>query len=108
MSQRTEIMLELVLDIKNNRKPKGSDAIAALEALLSQGSLKFLRESKVPDVQLRSVTWDKLLQPDKKVLKPSCAIVLTPANSQRHCWRVSDSRPACSSYSGTSRHVMPL
>jgi hypothetical protein len=69
MSQRTEVMLELVLEIKNNRKSKGGSVTAAgLEVLLSQGSQKWLKDSQVAEVQLRAVTWGKLLQPDKKVV----------------------------------------
>ena len=67
MSNRTEVMLELVLDIKNNRQPKGGGAIST-ESLLGQGSLRWLRESRVAEVQLRSVNWPKLLAPRKKVL----------------------------------------
>lgn len=67
MTQRAETMLELVLDIKNNRRTKGSTPASALDSLLGQGSLRWLRESHVVDVQLRAVSWQKLLQPDKKV-----------------------------------------
>lgn len=76
MTQRTEVMLELVLDVKNNRRPKGS-AAASQESLLSQGSLKFLRDSKGAEVQLRTVTWEKLLQPSKKVRQAAGLLNLT-------------------------------
>lgn len=80
MSERTQVMLELVLDIKNNRKLKGSAQVAALESLLSQGSLRFLRESKVPEIQLHGLTWEKLMQPQKKVTCPFfCATVTCPS-----------------------------
>ena len=67
MSQRTEVMLELILDIKNNRQPKGGSKGAALEMFMGQGAQCWLKESKVADIQLRAVTWEKLLSPDKKV-----------------------------------------
>lgn len=67
MSPRTEVMLELILDIKNNRQPKGGKG-AALDAFLSQGAQRWLKESKVPDIQLRGVTWQRLLAPNKRVL----------------------------------------
>ena len=66
MSQRAQIMLELVVDIKNNRKAKSSTSENTLESFLSQGSLRWLKESKVEDVQLRGVTWERLLDPNKK------------------------------------------
>jgi len=87
MSQRTEVMLELVLDIKNNRRPKGAGAGAGgLEGLLSQGSQKWLKDSQVGEVQLRAVTWSKLLQPDKKVCaSPAFCRVTLACCSQWHC-----------------------
>ena len=66
MKQRTAVMLELVLDIKNNRRPKGGATAAALESLLSVGAQRWLRESRVAEVQLRGLTWEKLLLPNKK------------------------------------------
>ena len=66
MTQRTAVMLELVLDVKNNRRPKAGATVAALEALLSVGAQRWLRESRVAEVQLRGVTWEKLLLPNKK------------------------------------------
>lgn len=72
LSPRTEVMLELILDIKNNRQPKGGKG-AALESFLSQGAQRWLKESKVPDVQLRAVTWETLLAPNKKVQPAVCS-----------------------------------
>ena len=40
MSQRTQVMLELILDIKNNRQPKGAAKAAALEMFLSVKGLR--------------------------------------------------------------------
>ena len=76
MSQRAQIMLELVVDIKNNRKAKSSTSENTLESFLSQGSLRWLKESKVEDVQLRGVTWERLLDPNKKVSLITCSLSL--------------------------------
>lgn len=70
MTPRTQVMLELIVDIKNNRLPKGAARVAAMEMFLSQGAQRWLKESKVSEVQLRSVTWDKLLSSSKKVRSP--------------------------------------
>lgn len=74
MSQRTEVMLELILDIKNNRQPKGSAKGAVLEMYLGQGAQRWLKESRVPEIQLRAATWEVLLSPEKKVACCSCLI----------------------------------
>ena len=68
MSQRAEIMLELVVDIKNNRKSKGVSNSSPMEAYLSQATLRWLKESKVEDSQLKNLTWKQLLEPNKKVV----------------------------------------
>ena len=67
MSQRAEIMLELVVDVKNNRKSKSSALANTLESYLSQGSLRWLKESRVADTQLKNLTWERLIDPQKKV-----------------------------------------
>lgn len=92
MSKRAEIMLELVMDIKNNRlrdakaskaaaaaaaaatgssKASASKAVAAAgrggaAAVLQPGLLKWLRQSGVDDVTLGNISWAKLVQPSKK------------------------------------------
>ncbi|KAF8061907.1 MRF1 [Scenedesmus sp. PABB004] len=85
MSKRAEIMLELVMDIKNNRareaKAKAKKGAAAgggggggaaaagrggAAAVLQPPLLKWLRGAGVADVTLANVSWAKLLQPDKK------------------------------------------
>ncbi len=70
MTERAEILLGLVLDIKNNRKRPGA---ATTRELLPTGIFKWLRESGAEAVQLRSVTWAKLLAPNKKVCLPLSA-----------------------------------
>lgn len=70
MSQRTEILLELVVDIKNNRKSKSAANHRPMEAYQSQGTQRWLRESKVEDFQLRNLAWKQLLDPQKKVKFP--------------------------------------
>eukprot|EP00882_Tetradesmus_deserticola_P014563 GHRQ01015491.1.p1 GENE.GHRQ01015491.1~~GHRQ01015491.1.p1 ORF type:complete len:481 (+),score=238.12 GHRQ01015491.1:300-1742(+) len=94
LSKRAEIMLELVVDIKNNRardvKASRSAASAAAAAaaggdkskpavaqnvgggrggaaaVLQPGLLKWLKASGVDDVTLANISWAKLVQPNKK------------------------------------------
>lgn len=78
MTKRAEIMLELVMDIKNNRQrdvkaKKGSAAVAAgaagrggAAAVLQPGLLKWLKQSGVDDVTLANISWAKLVLHDKK------------------------------------------
>jgi nucleolar MIF4G domain-containing protein 1 len=80
MSKRAEIMLELVMDIKNNRlrEGKASKAAAAAAAaagkkgrggaaaVLQPGLLKWIKQLGVDDVTLSNISWAKLVQPDKK------------------------------------------
>ncbi|CAG9459980.1 unnamed protein product [Pedinophyceae sp. YPF-701] len=66
LSKRTELMLELVCEIKNNRRSaKASTPAGARQggrtAVLSAAQLRWLRQLGVEAVQLRSVTWAKLL-----------------------------------------------
>lgn len=73
MTERTEIMLELVMDIKNNRKSKNASDGKTLESYLSQGTQRWLKESKVEEVQLKNLTWERLLDPQKKVCDKICS-----------------------------------
>jgi hypothetical protein len=79
MSKRAEIMLELVMDIKNNRlrESKASKAAAAAgtagrkgrggaAAVLQPGLLKWLKQQGVDDVTLSNISWAKLVHPNKK------------------------------------------
>lgn len=64
MSQRADIMLSLVLDIKNNKR---RDKASGPAAVLSPGVVTWLKQCHVGHVQLKGLTWQKLLSPDKKV-----------------------------------------
>lgn len=64
MSARAEVMLSLLLDIKNNRQRGGGAGAVTLTA----GTQKWLKSVGAPTVALHSMSWDKLLAPDKKGL----------------------------------------
>ena len=64
MSQRADIMLSLVLDIKNNKR---RDKASGPSAVLSPGVVTWLKQCHVGHVQLKGLTWQKLLSPHKKV-----------------------------------------
>lgn len=64
MSPRADIMLSLVLDIKNNRR---RDRASGPAAVLSSGVISWLKQCHVGQVQLKGLTWEKLLSPNKKV-----------------------------------------
>ena len=66
MSQRAQLMLDLVLDIKNNRRRGKGEAVAA-EGTLGPAAKAWLRAANVGAVQLQGITWAVLTQPDKKV-----------------------------------------
>ncbi len=77
MSKRAELMLELVVDIKNNRRRSAAEGSAARPpASLPSATLKWLRQQGVEQVAMpRSLTWVKLLQTSKKgalLLRTSC------------------------------------
>lgn len=58
-----QVMLSLLLDIKNNRQRGGGGAAIALTA----GTTKWLKSVGAPTMALTSLSWDKLLAPNKKV-----------------------------------------
>lgn len=58
-----QVMLSLLLDIKNNRQRGGGAGAVTLTA----GTQKWLKSVGAPAVALHSLSWDKLLAPDKKV-----------------------------------------
>lgn len=62
LSTRTEAMLGLVLDVKNNRAKQGSTATA-----LSQSAARWVAGCGVLDVQLRNLSWPLLLEDNKTV-----------------------------------------
>ena len=74
MTQRTQLMLDLVIDIKNNRKRSKADAKAAFNepAVTAEGALgpaakAWLRSADVASVQLQGVSWETLIDANKKV-----------------------------------------
>lgn len=64
LTKRAELMLELVVDIKNNRKREGKKGGAA--AVLSPTALKWLKQCRVEELQMAGLTWGKLLAPGKR------------------------------------------
>jgi len=58
-----QVMLSLLLDIKNNRQRGGGGGAIALTA----GTTKWLKSVGAPAMALTSLSWDKLLAPSKKV-----------------------------------------
>ena len=64
LSPRASIMLGLVLDIKNNKR---KDKASGPAAVLSPAVVKWLKQSHVGQVQLKGLTWQKLLTKNKKV-----------------------------------------
>ena len=69
MSQRAEIMLSLVLDIKNNKR---RDKASGPAAVLSPAVVTWLKQCHVGHVQLKGLTWNKLLTSSKKVRHDVC------------------------------------
>lgn len=63
------MLLSLVLDIKNNKQRNKSSAVS-VSSVLSAGVLKWLKSSGMEEVQLRTLSWAKVLQPKKKVRQP--------------------------------------
>jgi hypothetical protein len=81
MSKRGQLLLDLIMDIKNNKRPRGGDSAAAAAAaggggsssrkggaaaVLQPGVLKWLRQLGVDEVQLVNLSWAKLIAPNKK------------------------------------------
>jgi hypothetical protein len=63
-------MLDLVVDVKNNRK-QGAESVGShggrrAASVLSPGVLKWLRQSGVEEVQLRNLSWEKLVDKSRK------------------------------------------
>ena len=65
MSARAQVLLGLVLDIKNNRRRAGRGQPAP-PAALAPAPLKFLKDAGVDAVQLRSLPWAKLLAGEQR------------------------------------------
>jgi nucleolar MIF4G domain-containing protein 1 len=102
MSKRAEIMLELVMDIKNNRlrEGKASKAAAAAAAaagkkgrggaaaVLQPGLLRWLKQLGVDDVTLSNISWAKLVQPNKKGECSGLRSASLPASSAAWQWQM--------------------
>lgn len=96
LTKRAEIMLELVVDIKNNksrevkaakaqaaaaavageRKSSGGGGRGGAAAVIQPGLLKWLKLSGVDEVTLVNISWAKLVQPDKKGEGSGVGVVL--------------------------------
>lgn len=61
-----QALLSLVLDIKNN-KQRNRGSTVSVSSVLSAGVLKWLKSTNIEEVQLRNLSWAKVLQPKKKV-----------------------------------------
>eukprot|EP00892_Ulva_mutabilis_P003510 jgi/Ulvmu1/1530/UM011_0260.1 len=66
LSQRARLMLELIVDIKNNRKRKIGGVHAGLDASLPPATLKQLRECNADLIALHHVTWEQLCASDHR------------------------------------------
>ena len=63
-----QVLLGLVLDIKNNRqRSQGTGGPLTISSVLSAGLLKWLKGCGTGEVQLRNLPWQLVLQADKKV-----------------------------------------
>lgn len=63
-SQWEQVMLSLLMDIKNNRVRGGGSS----NVVLTAGTTKWLKAAGAPAVTLHGLTWEKLLAPNKKVM----------------------------------------
>ena len=64
-------MLDLVVDVKNNKKGCGGEDGSGrggrrASSVLGPTLLKWLRQSGVEEVQIRNLPWDKLLDKSKR------------------------------------------
>ncbi|KAG4915689.1 hypothetical protein GLYMA_19G114400v4 [Glycine max] len=59
-SKRMEFMLEIICDIKNNKRKPNEDSAHHTRIK------KWLRKLRVDDILIRGLKWSKLLDPDKK------------------------------------------
>ncbi|KAJ9511491.1 hypothetical protein QJQ45_029845, partial [Haematococcus lacustris] len=69
LSKRAELMLDLVIDIKNNRQSKvvgGKVGASGAGHSPSPALLKWLSSCNAGEVALRGITWTKLCAPGKK------------------------------------------
>ena len=79
-----QVLLGLVLDIKNNRqRSQGTGGPLTISSVLSAGVLKWLKGCGLDEVQLRNLPWELVLQENKKVLPhptPSSFIWMLPGS----------------------------
>ncbi len=68
-----QVLLSLVLDIKNNKQGNKGAAVS-IQSVLSVGVLKWLKSTGMEEVQLRNLSWAKVLQPKKKVGPHPCSL----------------------------------
>ena len=81
LSKRAQMMLELVVDIKNNRKRESSGASGGGGgAALAPTVAKWLKSCGVREMAVGGITWDKVLQPDKRGIwwRPEAGDALAP------------------------------
>ncbi|CAD7703288.1 unnamed protein product [Ostreobium quekettii] len=64
LTKRAELMLDMVVDIKNNRRKGSGQGTAGV----SPEVMRWLTQSGVEGIHLGTLSWDKLLDPDKKGL----------------------------------------
>lgn len=60
LSQRARLMLELIVDLKNNRKRKNMGGHVGLEATVPPATLKQLRDCNADAMALHYITWPQV------------------------------------------------
>jgi hypothetical protein len=65
LSQRARLMLDTVVDIKNNRRTKGDGARGGQTAALPPALSTYARAVSIERVALRKLSWSKILTCDK-------------------------------------------
>ncbi len=96
LSTRARLMLDLVIDIKNNRTTAAAGGATAgrskkggsshtggggASIALSSATAAWLKGCNVDQVALRGITWSKVLKPDKK--GAGCCLALCQVNCSR-------------------------
>ena len=70
-----QVLLGLVLDIKNNRqRSQGTGGPLTISSVLSAGVLKWLKGCETNEVQLRNLSWQLVLQSNKTVRFPQLPV----------------------------------
>lgn len=65
LSQRARLMLDTVVDIKNNRRTKGDGSRGGQTAALPPALATYARAVSIERVALRNLPWNKILTCDK-------------------------------------------